>query len=160
MQFQNKVNIKLAAAIPGTLVEAGDTYKYLVKGIVDGGPAYVGKFAAKEADGKYRGLKQDDTAADVVGVVILNNYVSSDDTATNYYGVGQSVAIAQNGVIAVEAYDKGDSDVITVNLDNNDIYIGTTPGTVTNKLEITSWKVVQHTGLDSDTEKGIAFIKG
>ena len=54
--------------------------------------------------------------------------------------------------------DKGDTDKITVDLDSGNIFIGTITATITNKIELTKYKCVQHTGLGL-TSSGVAFIK-
>ena len=160
MPFQTTIRYTQAAAIPGTIVEAADTYKYVRKGAVGKGKTLgIGKFAVYDAAAKgYRNVAQGDTADNLAGLCVLDKYNTGE--AVDYvYKDGQAVTILENGIMAVEVvFDKGDTDVITIDLDTADIYVGTVTATITNKITANGFKCVQHTGLAAN-EKGIVFIK-
>lgn len=161
MAFQKDVRAEQGVAIPGTVVQASDTYKYIKKGVVGSkSTAVIGKFVVEDNSVKgYRMTKQGDTADKIAGICLLGSYITGDDNSIAYTE-GQPVNILENGVVAVEVIgDKGDNDKITINLENGDIYVGTVTATITHKLELPAYKCVQHTGLAAK-EKGIAFIKG
>lgn len=160
MSFQKTIRYDQAAAIPGTIVEAADTYKYVRKGAVGKGKTLgIGKFAVYDTTAKgYRNVTQGDTADKLAGLCVLDKYNTGE--AVDYtYKDGQAVTILENGIMAVEVVsDKGDTDKITIDLDTTDIYVGTVTAAITNKITADGFKCVQHTGL-AENEKGIVFIK-
>lgn len=160
MTFQTNVRYNQAAAIPGTIVEAADTYKYIRKGEVASGSALgIGKFAVYDSVAKgYRNVAQGDTSDKLVGLCILDKYNTGESIDYSYKD-GQAVAILANGVMAVSVVsDKGDTDDITIDLDTADIYVGTVTATITNQIKADGFVCVQHTGLGVNVP-GIAFIK-
>lgn len=160
MAFQTTIRYDQAAAVPGTIVEAADTYKYVRKGsVAKGNNVHLGKFVVYDTTAKgYRDVKQGDTEDKIVGICVLGNYTSGDK-ATSMYNEGESVVILENGIAAVSVNaDKGDTDKISIDLDTADVYVGTVTATITNKLELSKYKCVQHTGLGISSS-GVAFIK-
>lgn len=160
MPFQKTIRYDQAAAIPGTIVEAADTYKYVRKGsVAKGSNVHLGKFVVYDDVNKgYRDVKQGDTEDKIAGICVFSHYTSGEN-ATSMYNEGESVVILENGIAAVSVNaDKGDTDKITVDLDTADIYVGTVTATITNKIELEKYKCVQHTGLGISSS-GVAFIK-
>lgn len=161
MPFQSTIRYDQAAAIPGSLVEAADTYKYVRKGSVGkGASAGIGKFLVfdNSIEG-YRNVKQGDTSDKLAGICILDKYTTGENVSYSY-SEGLPVTVMENGIAAVDVVsDKGDTDVVTIDLDTGDIYIGTVTATITNKITADAFKCVQHTGLGLNNA-GIAFIKG
>lgn len=160
MSFQKNVRYNQAAAVPGTIVEAADTYKYVRKGsVAKGNVVHLGKFVVYDDTAKgYRDVKQGDTEDKIAGICVLGAYTSGESN-TSIYNENESVVILENGIAAVSVNaDKGDTDKITVDLDTADIYVGTVTATITNKLELNKYKCTQHTGLGL-TSSGVAFIK-
>lgn len=160
MSFQKTIRYDQAAAIPGTIVEAADTYKYVRKGAVGKGKTLgIGKFAVYDTAAKgYRNVTQGDDADKLAGLCVLDKYNTGE--AVDYtYKDGQAVTILENGIMAVEVVsDKGDTDEVTIDLDTTDIYVGTVTATITHKITASGFKCVQHTGL-AENKKGIVFIK-
>lgn len=160
MAFQNTIRYNQAAAIPGSIVEAADTYKYLRKGeVAQDSKLGIGKFAVYDTSAKgYRDVKQGDTADKLAGLCILDKYNTGESVDYSYKD-GQSVAVMANGIMAVNVVsDKGDNDDITIDLDTTDIYIGTVTATLTHQIKADGFTCVQHTGLGVNVP-GIAFIK-
>lgn len=160
MGFQTFVRGDQASAVPGTIVEAVDTYKYVRQGVVgEGATVHLGKFVVYDSTiNGYRDVKQGDTEDKIAGLCVLSHYTTGEQN-TSIYNAGESITVLENGIMASSVNaDKGDTDKITVDLDSGNIFIGTITATITNKIELTKYKCVQHTGLGL-TSSGVAFIK-
>lgn len=160
MGFQKIVRSAQAAAVPGTIVEAADTYKYVRKGVVGtNSVVHLGKFVVYDDTIKgYRDVKQGDTEDKIAGICVFGHYTSGESN-TSIYNAGESITVLENGIAAVSVNaDKGDTDKITIDLDTADVYVGTITASITAKLELNNYKCTQHTGLGL-TSSGVAFIK-
>ena len=154
MSFQTEVRQYPGVAVPGTIVEAADTYKFVKSGkVADDSTVTVGAFAVSTGSNIYRATATGDTA--VAGVVVFDHF-KTGETADATYRAGENFKLLANGIVAVNVTaDDQTSDGVVVVLATGEIKI--TSSASDGEL-LTDWVCVQHTGLDA-TDAGIAFIK-
>lgn len=145
-KFQSTVRANQGAAIPGTLVEAANTYRYVRKGITEDDTCKVGGFVAlNSANGKYHGAKATD--AEIAGVVLFDQYYASENIDNAGIAKDTDIRIVENGVVAIEL-PKGttvtaNTKHVLFNKENGKISIEAIEQVADNKIN-TGWEVVQH----------------
>lgn len=148
--FQKEIRDYLGVAVPGTLVEAAESYKLLEHFVTEDDTCTVGGFVKKgSVDGKVTGAAGDGA---VLGIIIKDSYFTGQDLGMSI-PAGQTVTVCVFGVVAVENTYSASASV------NNKVFIKSADGTLAFSdsdvadAKNTGWAVKQ--GAESG---GIAFI--
>ena len=119
--FQKEIRDYLGVAVPGTLVEAAESYKLLEHFVTEDDTCTVGGFVKKgSVDGKVTGAAGDGA---VLGIIIKDSYFTGQELGMSI-PKGQTVTVCVFGVVAVENTYSASASV------NNKVFIKSADGTL------------------------------
>lgn len=151
--FQSEVRDGLGVAVPGTIVEAAESYKLVEHFVTEDDSCTVGSFVKKgSVEGKVVAAKGD---GDVIGIIIKDSYFTGQDLGISI-PAGQTVTVCLFGVVAVENTATGAAtfnNKVLMKKDDGTLVFAPISATATAEQKETGWKVKQ--GADKN---GIVFL--
>lgn len=150
--FQSEVRDGLGVAVPGTIVEAAESYKLVEHFVCEDGNCVVGGFVRKgSAEGMVTGAVG---TGEVIGVIVKDKFYEGCELGMSV-PKGSTVTVLIFGVMAVSNTSSGAAvfldDVYVNNTDGTLVFNNT--GTAPEGASKTHWKVKQGCAAG-----GIAFI--
>lgn len=152
-EFQKTIGNGLGVAVPGTIVEAAESYKLLEHFVTEDDSCTVGSFVKKgSVEGKVVAAKGD---GDVIGIIIKDSYFTGGELGMNI-PAGQTVTVCLFGVVAVENTATAAAtfnNKVLMKKDDGTLVFAPISATATAEQKETGWKVKQ--GADKN---GIVFV--
>lgn len=152
-EFQKKIGATLGVAVPGTIVEAAESYKLVEHFITEDDSCVIGSFVKKgSAEGKVVAATGD---GEVIGIIVKNGYLTGEKEGIKI-PAGENVAVLLFGVVAVENTATAAAtfnDKVLMKKADGILIFAKASATATAEQKETGWKVKQ--GAD---KKGIVFL--